>query len=127
MPTYIVCDRGKQFDGNGFRVWCKRKGIKPPRYGAIGRHGSIAVVERFILTMKGVLSCLLLTPFRREAFCASLRRLRIGTTNRARIRGSAAARPTRSITVTSPPTASLASSRVHVGHVARLAQALGLG
>ena len=36
----------------GFRDWCQRSGIKPPRYGAIGQHGSIAVVERFILTMK---------------------------------------------------------------------------
>ena len=57
-PKYIVCDRGGQFDCEGFRAWCRRKGIKPPRYGAIGQHGSIAVVERFILTMK----CLLGLP-----------------------------------------------------------------
>ncbi len=67
-PKYIVCDRGKQFDCDGFRKWCKRKGIKPPRYGAIGKHGSIAVVERFILTLKTLLSCLLLVPYRREGF-----------------------------------------------------------
>ena len=30
----------------------KRRGIRPPRYGAVGRHGSIAVVERFIRSMK---------------------------------------------------------------------------
>jgi transposase InsO family protein len=71
-PKYIVCDRGKQFDCAGFRTWCKRKGIKPPRYGAIGKHGSIAVVERFILTMKCVLACLLLVPYRREAFVRDL-------------------------------------------------------
>ena len=41
-PKYIVCDRGSQFDCQGFRDWCKRKGIQP-RFGAIGRHGSIAV------------------------------------------------------------------------------------
>ena len=67
-PKYIVCDRGRQFDCNGFRDWCRRKGIKSPRYGAIGQHGSIAVVERFILTMKCLLLCLPLVPYRREGF-----------------------------------------------------------
>ncbi len=67
-PKYIVCDRGSQFNSAGFRDWCRCKGIKPPRYGAIGKHGSIAVVERFILTLKCLLSCLLLVPYRREAF-----------------------------------------------------------
>jgi len=67
-PRYIICDRGKQFDCNAFRKWCKRKGIKPPRYGAIGKHGSIAVVERVILTIKCLLSRLPLVPYRREAF-----------------------------------------------------------
>ena len=67
-PKYIVCDRGPQFDGSGFRDWCRRKGIKPPRYGAIGKHGSIAVVERFILTLKGLLSRLPLVSYRRDIF-----------------------------------------------------------
>jgi transposase InsO family protein len=67
-PKYIVCDRGGQFDCDGFRAWCRRKGIKPPRYGAIGQHGSIAVVERFILTMKSLLACLVVVPLRRDAF-----------------------------------------------------------
>jgi transposase InsO family protein len=66
-PKYLVCDRGCQFDNAGFRRWCRRKGIKP-RYGAIGKHGSIAVVERFILTLKALLARLLLVPYRREAF-----------------------------------------------------------
>ena len=68
VPKYIICDRGSQFDCQGFRDWCKRKGIKPPRYGAIGKHGLIAVVERFILTLKTLLSGLLLVPYRRESF-----------------------------------------------------------
>jgi hypothetical protein len=42
------------------------------RFGVIfsfpGQHGSIAVVERFILTLKGVLSCLFPLPFRRRSF-----------------------------------------------------------
>ena len=34
----------------------------------MGQHGSIAVVERFILTLKCLLRWLLLVPYRREAF-----------------------------------------------------------
>jgi transposase InsO family protein len=71
-PKYIVCDRGGQFDCPGFREWCKRKGIKPPHYGAIGKHGSIAVVERFILTLKTLLARLLFVPYRRDAFLREL-------------------------------------------------------
>jgi transposase InsO family protein len=67
-PKYIVCDRGSQFDCAGFRAWCRRKGIKPPRYGAIGKHGSLAVVEHFILTMKCLLASLPLVPYRPESF-----------------------------------------------------------
>jgi hypothetical protein len=67
-PKYIVCDRGPQFDCQGFRDWCQRKGIKPPRYGALGKHGSIAVVERFILTLKCLLACLYFVPHRRDEF-----------------------------------------------------------
>ena len=67
-PKYIVCDRGVQFDCKSFRNWCRRKGIKPPRYGAIGKHGSIAVVERFILTLKTLLACLMLVPYRQDKF-----------------------------------------------------------
>jgi hypothetical protein len=71
-PRYIVCDRGGQFDCDSFRKWCKRKGIKRPRYGAIGKKGSIAVVERVILTIKCLLSCLPFVPYRREAFLQEL-------------------------------------------------------
>jgi transposase InsO family protein len=67
-PKYIVCDRGGQFDCDGFRKWCKRQGIKRPRYGKIGKHGSIAVVERAILTIKCLLHGLPYVSYRREAF-----------------------------------------------------------
>jgi len=67
VPKYLICDRGCQFDSAGFRRWCRRKRIRP-RYGAIGKHGSIAVVERIILTMKTLLGCLLLVPYSRESF-----------------------------------------------------------
>ena len=67
-PKYIVCDRDSVFDCEAFRRWVKRKGIQPPRYGAVGKHGSIAVVERFILTLKQLLRQLPLIPLRRESF-----------------------------------------------------------
>jgi hypothetical protein len=63
-PKYLACDRGGQFDCDGFRRWCQRRGIRI-RYGAIGKHGSIAVVERFILTFKQLLRQLPLVPMRR--------------------------------------------------------------
>jgi putative transposase len=50
-PKYLICDKGKQFWCNGFKDWCERKGIRL-RFGAVGEHGSIAVVERFIQTVK---------------------------------------------------------------------------
>ena len=49
-PRHIVSDRGAQFREE-YRAWCKRRGVKA-RYGAVGQHGSIAVVERFIRSMK---------------------------------------------------------------------------
>lgn len=67
-PRYIVCDKGPQFFQPGFKRWCRRKGIKPPRYGAVGKHGSLAVIERAILTTKQTLRRLPLVPLRAGAF-----------------------------------------------------------
>jgi hypothetical protein len=64
----LACDRGGQFDCPEFREWCRLRGIKP-RYGAVNKHGSVAVVERLIQTMKLVLSLLLFIPLCRRAFC----------------------------------------------------------
>jgi transposase InsO family protein len=52
-PKYTVTDQGPQFQ-DVFRRWCAAHRIKP-RFGAIGRHGSIAVVERSILSLKNEL------------------------------------------------------------------------
>ena len=71
-PRHVVCDRGGQFDCPAFRKWCKKKGIQRPRYGAIGKSGSVAVVERAILTIKTLLGRLTLVPYRREAFVCEL-------------------------------------------------------
>ena len=50
-PRHMITDRGPQFDCRKYRPWCRGKGIKP-RFGALGQHGSIAVTERLILTLK---------------------------------------------------------------------------
>jgi transposase InsO family protein len=66
-PKHLICDKGTQFNCRGFRHWCRRSRIAV-RYGAVGRHGSIAVVERFIRTLKEGLRLLVSVPMRREAF-----------------------------------------------------------
>ena len=38
VPNYIISDKGKQFWCDGYRNWCRRKGIKP-RFGAAGERG----------------------------------------------------------------------------------------
>jgi transposase InsO family protein len=67
-PKYVVCDRDSVFDCEAFRGWVKGQGIQPPRYGAVGKHGSIAIVERMILTTKQVLRQLPAISPRRESF-----------------------------------------------------------
>jgi transposase InsO family protein len=49
-PKYTVTDQGPQFQSE-YRAWCKRRSVKP-RFGAIGKHGSIAVTERAIRRIK---------------------------------------------------------------------------
>jgi transposase InsO family protein len=72
-PKYVICDKGVQFWCPGFKAWCRRRKIKP-RYGAVGKHGSIAVIERFIGTMKREGTRRLLIPLRRASFRNELQR-----------------------------------------------------
>ena len=60
-PKYVITDKGKQFWCRSFKSWCKQRGIKP-RYGAIGQPASIAIVERFIRSMKQECTRCLLVP-----------------------------------------------------------------
>jgi putative transposase len=64
-PKYIICDKGSQFWCQGFKAWCKREGIKP-RFGAVGKYGSLAVVERFIRTLKDECTRRVAIPLRRS-------------------------------------------------------------
>jgi transposase InsO family protein len=60
-PRYISSDKGKQFWCCSFKAWCKRRGIRP-RYGRVGEPACIAIVERFIRSMKGECTRYLLVP-----------------------------------------------------------------
>jgi len=66
-PKYLICDQGKQFWCQGFQDWCRRQGIRP-RFGAVDQHGSIAVVERFIQTVKVECTRRLLVSLRAKTF-----------------------------------------------------------
>ena len=66
-PKYLVCDKDSIFWCEGFKRWCRRKRIRP-RYGAVGQHGSIAVIERFIRTMKNEGTRRVLVPQRQSRF-----------------------------------------------------------
>jgi putative transposase len=65
-PGHLVTDQGEQFRCRGFQRWCRRQRIVQ-RFGAIGKHGSIAVIERFIRTMKNECTRRLLVPYDRAA------------------------------------------------------------
>ena len=66
-PKHLISDKGVQFWCDGFQSWCRRHEIEP-RFGAVGNHGSIAVIERLILTVKQTLGQLPLIPLSRERF-----------------------------------------------------------
>jgi transposase InsO family protein len=63
-PRHVVSDRGSQFQSE-YLDWCTKNDAKP-RFGAIGKHGSIAVIERFIRSIKREHLRRILVPFRRR-------------------------------------------------------------
>ncbi|MFC1491806.1 transposase [Nitrospinota bacterium] len=66
-PKYLICDKGKQFWCESFKGWCEQKGIRP-RFGAVGKKGSIAVIERFIGSLKSECMDVILVPIRERDF-----------------------------------------------------------
>ncbi len=66
-PKHLICDKDSIFWCDAFKRWCKRKEIRP-RFGAVGQHGSIAVVERLIRTMKDEATRRIIIPQRQSAF-----------------------------------------------------------
>jgi len=65
-PKYIVSDKGNQFWCRSYKQWCERRQIRP-RFGAVGKHGSIALIERFIRSMKSEGTRRILVPFTLDA------------------------------------------------------------
>jgi transposase InsO family protein len=51
IPQDLVSDQGTQFTEREFKLWCRRHGIRH-RFGALGKYGSLVVVERSIRTLK---------------------------------------------------------------------------
>ena len=64
-PRYVVSDKGVQFRSE-YRDWCRRRGVRP-RYGALGKHGSIAVIERYWHSLKSEYLRLVSVPLSIEA------------------------------------------------------------
>jgi transposase InsO family protein len=50
-PKHLISDRESCFDSDAMRTFLKGFGVLP-RYGAVGKHGSISVTERAIKTLK---------------------------------------------------------------------------
>src|SRR5262245_33472296 len=50
-PKNLISDRGVQFTWDGFDPGCRSRGIRH-RFGAVGKHGSIAIIERLMRTLK---------------------------------------------------------------------------
>jgi len=64
-PRYLVSDRGRQFTARLLGRWLRSRGIRQ-RFGAIGKTGSIAIIERFWRTIKDLLGLPFAPPFLRS-------------------------------------------------------------
>jgi transposase InsO family protein len=64
-PRHSVSDQGAQFTAEAFRTNVVRHGVRH-RYGAIGRTGSIALIERFFRTLKAIAALRLRPPLLRD-------------------------------------------------------------
>jgi hypothetical protein len=71
-PKYLISDKASQFWCPEFKGWCDRKGITP-RFGAVGKKGSIAVIERFIRSLKRECLRVILVPLREQAILRELK------------------------------------------------------
>jgi transposase InsO family protein len=63
VPEYVITDRGQQFRRPGFfRAWCRTIGSHH-LVGSLGQVGSIAFIERLILTVKSECTRCILFPY----------------------------------------------------------------
>jgi hypothetical protein len=101
-PAYFITEQGTPFTEMGFRRWCRHWGIQH-RLGALGKYGSLAVIERGIRTIKSECTRqLCIVPYRLAVFEQGLTLYSSWY--------SAAQPPTRSTTVADQPAAHRASS-----------------
>lgn len=68
-PQHMISDKGGQFwcdtHKNYYADWCRDRHIMP-RFGAVGKHGSISIIERLIGSMKREGSRRILVPSKLE-------------------------------------------------------------
>ncbi len=65
-PRFLVSDHDPVFDCSTIRGWCGT--TTRPRLGAVGQKGSIALVERFFLTLKNEFTRRIFVTLRAGAF-----------------------------------------------------------
>jgi transposase InsO family protein len=70
-PAHFVSDRARCFTGQFFRRKLLRLGVKQ-RFGAVGKKGSIALIERLWRTLKDALGLRLLRPLVAEDLAAKI-------------------------------------------------------
>src|SRR5450830_1563123 len=70
-PSHFVSDQGGCFTGHVFRRKLRRLGVKQ-RFGAIGKKGSIALIERLWRTLKDTLGLRLMGPLVAEDLMAKI-------------------------------------------------------
>ena len=71
-PRYLISDRGPQLTADELERFCHRRKIDH-RFGAVGKYGSVAVIERFIRSLKNECTRLLpVVPLARAAFAREL-------------------------------------------------------
>ena len=66
-PRILISDREGQFDCPAFERWSGKHRIDH-RFGAVGRKGSIALIERFFLSLKNECTRRLWVPLRHASF-----------------------------------------------------------
>ena len=61
-PRHVMTDKGGQFFCKEYKAWCRDRGIRL-RFGAVGKQGSVAVIERFFRSMKEECTRQIRVPF----------------------------------------------------------------
>jgi transposase InsO family protein len=70
-PKHLITDQGGQFTADDFKDWGKRRGIQH-RYGAVDKHGALAIIEWFNLTLKDECTRRVLVPLCLDGFWREL-------------------------------------------------------